>query len=140
MISDDITRLFGNFLLTLFDGFIKKLFNLAAADTNQVIMMGTEIQLEHGAAFFKIMADYQTGGLKLRQNAINGCKSDLMACFRENTVNFFCAEMATFSLFKNFKDTHSWYSDFQSSFFQIHVVQFHCLPCHKSAMILSDSV
>src|SRR5271155_5565965 len=70
MIADLEPQAFRHGVLTLFDAAVHELFNLAAVNTHDVIVMRTLIELEHRHAAFEMMARDETGGLELGQNAI----------------------------------------------------------------------
>ena len=56
MVGNFKTVLFSDTYLALFDFRIKKLFDLAAIQANQMVMVRTFIQFEHGLAGFKVIA------------------------------------------------------------------------------------
>src|SRR3954447_6613975 len=57
----------GNALLTLFYFFVKKFFDPAAIQANQMVVVRAFIQFEHCFAGFEMIAMQQAGLFKLRQ-------------------------------------------------------------------------
>jgi hypothetical protein len=79
VVSDDIALFLGNLGLLAFNDFVDEFLDLAATDTNNVVMMAFPVQLEYGLSAFEMMSRYQPGGLKLGQNTIHGSQSNFLA-------------------------------------------------------------
>src|ERR1700685_3120962 len=76
MIADLEPQAFGHGVLALFDAAIHELFNFAAVNTHDVIVMRALVELEYGHAAFKMMARDQTRGLELGEHSIDSGEAD----------------------------------------------------------------
>lgn len=76
MIGNLVTLAIGNLGLLLFDDFIDKFFDLAAANTNDMVMMTFPVELEYSLTTLEMMTCYQAGGLELGQNTVYRGKTD----------------------------------------------------------------
>ena len=70
MILDDETQLLGDFFLTLFYFRIVEFLDVATIDADDMVVMRTFVQLEHGLAGFEVVALQQPRLLELRKHAI----------------------------------------------------------------------
>jgi len=77
MIRYLITFSRSDFTLTTFDKFIKKFFDLATGNTDDVVVMASFTQFKHRLSTFEMVAFDQTGRFKLGQYTINGGQPDL---------------------------------------------------------------
>lgn len=78
MIGNLVTLAIGDLGLLLFDDFIDKLFDLAAANTNDMVMMTFPVELEYSLTTLEMMTRYQAGGLELGQNTVYRGKTDFL--------------------------------------------------------------
>ena len=81
MIGDLEASLHGNITLTLFNGFIDKLFNLTALHADNMIMVLALIHFEDGMPTLKMVAGNQTGAFKLGQYPVDRGQTNLFTTF-----------------------------------------------------------
>ena len=72
VIADLETQALGHGLLALFDATVHELFDPAAVNTHDVIVVGALIEFEYRHAAFEMMARDEACRLELGQHAING--------------------------------------------------------------------
>ena len=94
VIADLEPQALGHGVLPLFDAAVHELFDLAAVNTHDVIVMRTLIELEHRHAAFKMMARDETGGLELGEHAIHGGEADVLIGHQQFLVNVLGAHVA----------------------------------------------
>src|SRR5690606_6941009 len=94
----------GDLVLAFFDIGIRKLNNLAAIRTDQVIVMIAVIKFEHSLAAVKLTANQDAGLFKLRENAIHGRQTDVHVFVDQGSIHIFSAKMALVSLAKNIEN------------------------------------
>lgn len=75
--------------LALFDLRVKKLFNPAAVQTDQMVMMLPFVQLINRLVAFKMAASQNVGLLKLRQHPINGGQRHIGVLLQQHPINVF---------------------------------------------------
>lgn len=88
-----------HFMLPLLDCGIDELFDAAAGQAYQVIVMRAFVQLEHRASTFKVIARQQPGLLELRQDAVHRGKSDVDVLGNQRLVNILGAHVSHAELF-----------------------------------------
>src|ERR1700722_20776879 len=93
MIPDREPQALGNRVLALFDARIDELFDAAAIQTHDVIVMGALVELEDRHAVLEMMARDQARRLELRQNAVNGGEPDVLVRIEEAAVDVFGRKM-----------------------------------------------
>jgi hypothetical protein len=64
--------------LKFLDRFIVKLFDLAAMDADQMVMVVAAIQFEDGIPPLEVVPDDESCGLKLREYPIHGRKANFL--------------------------------------------------------------
>ena len=79
MIGNIVTLAVGDLGLLGFDDFIDKFLDLAAADTDDMVVMAFPVELEYRLTTLEMMARYQAGGLELGQNAVHRGKTDFFS-------------------------------------------------------------
>ena len=82
MIADGEPQPLGDRGLPFFDTGIHELFDAAAVQTHDVIVVRTVIELEDGHAVLEVMTSDQTGRLKLRENAIDRGQPDVLVAIQ----------------------------------------------------------
>ncbi len=71
MIADLETQSLRHRVLTLLDPTVHELFDLAAIDTDDVIVVCALVQFENRHAALEMMTGHEAGGLELRQHPIH---------------------------------------------------------------------
>lgn len=117
MIGDFKTVLFRDPLLAFFDLGIKELFNLAATQAHQMIVMRAFIQFKHGLAGFKVVALQQAGLFELRQDAVNRCQANIEIVIQQHFVDIFSTQVPHFGILKNIKDFQARQRGFEAAGF-----------------------
>lgn len=126
MVSQNKISLLSDFSLECFDGGILKLFNLAALNANQMIMVVTPIHLEHGVAALKMMADDQPCRLELSEDAIDRGQTDLLTLADQGFEDFFCTQVTALGplTLQNFQDLDSGEGDLKSRISDVFAFQY----------------
>lgn len=88
----------GNFFLPGFDSGIKKFFQMSALQANDMVVMGSVIQLEHGFSAFKIVAHQDAGEFELREDAINRGQTDILAAGNQQLEHIFRAQVVVLAV------------------------------------------
>lgn len=88
MVIKRVAETSGNFLLLSFNINIDKLFNLAALQAHQVIMMLGFAQFIRGAFAIEVMAAQETRYFKLSEHTIDGRQTDILTLFFKLRENF----------------------------------------------------
>jgi hypothetical protein len=109
---------FGNRRLALFNLSVVKLFDPAAIEADQMIVVSALIELINGFATFKIAAREQACLLKLGEHAIYRCQTDVGALIEQNTVNVFRGHMPLPTGLKNLHDFQARQGGFEASVFE----------------------
>ena len=78
---------FGHRLLTLLDALVHEFLNVTAIHTQDVVVMVTRVELEHGHTIGEMMPCHESGRLKLGQHAINRRKANVFAQIHQPAVN-----------------------------------------------------
>jgi hypothetical protein len=65
--------------LKFLDRFIVKLFDLAAMDTDQMVMVVAAIQFEDGISPLEVVSNDESCGLKLSEYPVNGRKANFFS-------------------------------------------------------------
>lgn len=113
--------------LAFFDFFIEKLFYLAAIEANQMVVVRTFVQLEHGLAGFKVIALQQTGLLELCQDAINGSEADVEIVGEQHFVDVFRAQVTHFGILENVENLQTWQRGLEAAGLQLGWIVGHVL-------------
>lgn len=85
-----------NFLLSAFNVYVHKLFDFAALQTHQMVMVFGFTQFIRSTFRVKVVATQKTGHFKLCQNTVNGCQTDIFTFFPQLRKNFIGRQMALF--------------------------------------------
>lgn len=93
MVNQFVTMFSSDRLLQLLDIRADKLCHLTGIQTHHVIVMRPLIEFVNRMTILKIMPSHQASGRKLRQNPINGRKTDILAVFLDPAINLFGTEM-----------------------------------------------
>src|SRR5579871_1617235 len=124
MVSDREPEPLRNGRLALFDAGIHELFDAAAVQTDDVIVMGTVIQLEDGHAVLEMMASHQTGRLKLGEYAVDSGQPDILVTIEERAIDVFGRKMSCRAALENFENLEARQGHLQAGFAE--VFAFHC--------------
>lgn len=114
MIMEGKATFLRDVFLTLFDVAINEFFHLAAGGADQVVVMITFIELEHGRVCVEMMADNNARFGKLHQHAVNGRKSNVDLLVDQKTVDFFGRQVLGLALMKKLQDAQPRQCHFQT--------------------------
>jgi len=73
--------------LALFDAGVHELFDLAAVQTHDVVVMLAFVELEHSGRALEMMTAHEAGGFELRQNSIDRRKSNVFVRLEKMLVD-----------------------------------------------------
>jgi outer membrane protein assembly factor BamE len=119
VVLDPETAISRNFDLALLDGRVIKLFDVAALDAYDVIVMATLLELEYRFAAFEMMADEQPGLFELREYAVNRSKPRVRSFLQQRLVYVFGRKMANFALLEDLQDPQARQGSFETYRFEI---------------------
>src|SRR5262249_12828575 len=115
-------------VLSLFNARIHELFDSAAVQTDDVIVVGAVVQLEDGHAVLEMMARNQASRLELRQNAVHGREADVLVAVEEGAVDVFGRQMTGCAALQNLQNLEARQRYLQAG--SAEVFAFHCSsPC-----------
>lgn len=118
---------------------ILKFFYLAALHTDQVVMVISAVQFKDRITAFKVMAHNQTGGFKLRENAVNRGEPDFFTFADQGLEDVFGAEVLNVvGTLQDFENLDAGQGDFKSCVPDIFAFQRELLPGVKVALIGYD--
>ena len=109
----------GDFNLTLLDFGIVKFFDPATLQAHQMVVMSGACKLKNCFATFKMVALKQSRLFELRQYAIDGGKTDILAFTNQCSVNIFCRKMPHRTTLEQAQYSKSWQGGFQAHGFKI---------------------
>jgi len=109
----------GDLVLALLDFLVIKLFDAAAIEANQMVVVGTGVELEDGLAGFKVVAIEQACLLELRQYAVHGSQTDVHILRQQDLVHILRGEVAHLAVLEDFQDFQSRQGRFQAAGFQV---------------------
>src|SRR4051812_10010446 len=119
MIAQLISQARRNLLLALFDGLVDELFDAAAVQTHDMIMVRALVQLENSHAVFKVMPRDQARGLELGENAVHGRETYVLVRLNEPLVNAFGGHVTGGTSLENFEDLESRSCDLEPRLAQV---------------------
>ena len=123
VIAQLVPQALGDLFLTLFDGVIHELFDAAAVKTDDMIVMRSLVELEHGHAVFKMMARHQAGGLELREHAVHGREADVLVRLDQALVDALSRHMTSRAALENLENLEPRTRDFEAGLAQIFAFQ-----------------
>ena len=118
---------FGHRLLTLLDALVHEFLNVTAIHTQDVVVMVTRVELEHGHTIGEMMPCHESGRLKLGQHAINRRNADVLAQIHQPAVNVLGRQVPIAAALENVQYLDSRQRDFQAGFAKI--LAFHLITC-----------
>lgn len=119
MVLDLVLHSACNRALTLFDPSVHELFDLAAIQAHDVIVMLALVQLENSGGAFEVMSTDQSRGFELGQDSIHGRKPDVLVRLQEMLVDIFSTHVPWRRSPENFENFQPWQRDFEAGFAQI---------------------
>ena len=99
--------LFGNLILSALDFRIVELFNPAAVDAHQMVMMVAAIDFEYRFPGFEKMPFQQPGLLELSEDAIHRRQADIHLFSNQHAIDVFRGKVPYGTVFKELKNLES---------------------------------
>lgn len=106
-------------LLPRLDCRIVKLFQMAALQAHDMIVMLALVQFKYGFTAFKIVAQQNAGHFKLGKHAIYGGQTDILSRGQQHFEYILRAEVPAFSTFKQIENLKTGQCNFQAGFVEI---------------------
>lgn len=124
MIHELVSVAFGNRKLRPFNFRVNKLNDLAAAHTHEMVMVRTLFELIERTVTVKMVTHEDIGRLKLLQNAVHRCQTDIFTHLHKLPVDVFGRKMTALTTFlrallEKFKDAQA-----RSSCFKTDTLEF----------------
>ncbi len=119
MVADREPQPLGDRGLPLFDTGIHELFDPAAVQTHDVIVVRAVIELEDGHAILEVMTGDQARRLKLREHAVDGGQSDILIAVEERAIDVFGRKVPRSAALENFQNLEARQRDFQAGFAEV---------------------
>jgi len=91
-------------LLTILDLGVIELFDPAALQTDQMIVVSTLVDFEDRLARFEIAAAKNSGLLELRQHPVDSSEADLDVIIDQNAIDILGAHVPLPATLENFQD------------------------------------
>jgi len=115
MVDEFVAMLFGDLVLQPFNGLVEEFDDLAAFQTDHVIVMFLLGNLEQGVTTIEVMANDQASSFELSQYAVHGCQADILAGVQQCLVDVLGAEMSLHvpGLLEDLQDLDARKRDFQ---------------------------
>jgi hypothetical protein len=119
VVLDPETAISRDFDLALLDRRVIELFDVAALDAHDVIVMATLFELEYRFAAFEMMADEQPGLFELREHAVHRSEARVRSFLQQRLVYVFGRKMANFALLEDLQDPQARQGSFKTYRFEI---------------------
>jgi outer membrane protein assembly factor BamE len=108
----------GDRSLSFFNLWIVKLFDFAAIEAHQMIMVRAFVELINGLAAFKIATRKQAGLLELCEHAIHRGQSNVRALIEKHTIHILRCHVALAAALENLHDFQARQSGLEAGVFQ----------------------
>ena len=118
MVGDGEALGLGHRVLALFDFGVIKLFDLAAVQTYQMVVVLSLIEFINGLAALKMAADQNAGLLELGQDAVHRSQSHVGALFQQQAVDVLGRHMAVLAALKHLQDLQARQGGLESGVFE----------------------
>ena len=110
---------FGHVVLAFFDLGVVELFDLAAVQAHQVVVVLAFVDLIDRLARLKIAAVKQARLYKLGQHAVHSGQADVGAVFEQHAEHVLGRHVALFARLENFQNLQAGQGGFQAGTFQL---------------------
>jgi hypothetical protein len=119
MIANGESQADGHFFLARLDGRIVELLDMAALQTNDVIVVIPLVQLEYRLATFEMVLHQQSGLLELGEHPVYRSQTHVLSYVEQLSVNVFRAQVAFFAFFEQIQHLESWQGGFEACAFEV---------------------
>src|SRR5579863_7437001 len=104
MVTDRETQPLRDGRLALFYSGIHELFDAAAVQADDMIVMGTLVELEHRHPILEVVAGHEARGLELREHPVNGGKPDVLVRLEQRAVDVLGRQMPRRAALEDLED------------------------------------
>lgn len=111
--------LFRDSYLTLLDLGVEEFLYVPAAETHEVVVVPTLVELEYCLASLEIVPLEQPGLFELGEHPINGGQADIHAFGHQRPINIFSGQMALFGVLEKIENLQAGVSRLQADVLQI---------------------
>jgi hypothetical protein len=94
MVANGKPESLSHLVLPLLNTGIDELFDPAAVQTHDVVMVSSLVEFEDRHPILEVMTGNESGGLELRKNAIHGSEPDILIRIQEGAIDVFGREVA----------------------------------------------
>ena len=123
MVAQFIPQTFGDLFLAFFDRFIDELFDAAAVQTDDMVVMRSLVEFENGHAVFKMVPRHQPGRLELCEHAVHRREADVLVRLDQALVDALSRHMTSRAPLENLEDLEPRTRDFEAGLAQIFAFQ-----------------
>jgi hypothetical protein len=126
MVLDFEAALLSHRPLPHFNRLIQELFDVAAVNADDVVVVCAGVELEHRQPILEVMPADQASGFELGQHAIHGRQTKVLMLIKQTPVDLFGRQVSRLRAFKDFEDPEARQRHFQSGIAE--VLAFHGCP------------
>ena len=131
MIAELELVLGGDRALLHFNVAVHELFDLAAVQAHDVIVVRALVQFEHGSRAFEMVACHQSSRFELGQHAIHRGQTDVVVGMQQVPIDVFRAHVTRLCAAQDFQDLEARHGDLEPRFAQ--VFGFQAVPPAKTS-------
>jgi hypothetical protein len=115
MVRDLEAQAVGYRPLALLDPLVGELFDSAAVNAHDVIVMCAFVQFEDGGAALEMMSRHQSCRFELRQDPVDGGEADVLVHFQEAPIDILGAHVPCLRIREDLEDLHARHGDLEAS-------------------------
>lgn len=119
MISDFELMFGGNRALLFLNAAVDELFDLAAVQAHDVIVVLTFVQFENGGRALEVVTRHQSRGFELSKYAVDGGEANVFVGLKQMAINVFRTHVSWLRASQDFQDLESRHRDLESGLTQI---------------------
>jgi hypothetical protein len=134
MLANRKTEFCGYFFLAGLDGRIVEFFDMAALQTNDVIVVIPLVQFEYRLASFEMVFHQQSGLLELGEHPVYRRQTHVLSAAQQLLVNVFRAQVALFAVFEQIQHLEPWQGGFEACAFEVfRLVHMHAFQIEEAS-------
>ena len=119
VIVDGESALLGDAMLTFFNFAVDKLLDLAALNTDQVIVVIALVQFKYGLVTVKVVAHQQAGLLKLGQHSVYRRQADFLTLVGQQPINLLRRHVSLVALLEQIENLQAGKRGFETNALEI---------------------
>lgn len=112
------TEPLGNHPLPPLDVLIAELLDMAALQTQDMVVVRTVIEFKHGVTTLKMVASHQASGLELGEHPVHGRQTEFFAGILQRSKNRLGGQMHATLMLQHVKNLHARQRHFQTRLFE----------------------